>query len=88
VKKYVQKISRKIMTSTVLFPAKTAADHTFLDLFSGLMMKNARLNFSNSRPRAHVIVKVLTQGKQVAVKSCGYALGQTTDWCIMGTVFA
>jgi hypothetical protein len=43
-------------------------------------------------PRAHVIVKFLTQGKQVAVKSHGYArypppLGQTTDWCINVTHF-
>ena len=43
-KNHVQK------NNLVLLPTKTAADHTFLDLFPGLMMKNARLNFSNSQP--------------------------------------
>jgi hypothetical protein len=44
-------------------------------------------------PRAHVIVKFLTKGKQVAVKSHGYArypsppLVQTTNWCINVTHF-
>ena len=57
----------------VLFPAKTAADHTFLDLFPGLMMKNARLNFSNFRPSGSCYCQISDSGKQVAVKSHGYA---------------
>jgi hypothetical protein len=57
----------------VLFPTKTAADHTFLDMFPVLMMKNARLNFSNSRPSGSCYCQIPDPVKHVAVKSHGYA---------------
>jgi hypothetical protein len=47
----------------VLFPAKTAAAHTFLDLFPGLMMKNARLNFSNSWPSGSCYCQIPDPGE-------------------------
>jgi hypothetical protein len=57
----------------VLFLAKTASDHTFFKLvprphnekYETKLLKFPTLG-------THVIVKFLTQGKQVAVKSCGY----------------